>query len=108
MDALRDVDEAVLVAAGNVEQFNCFRAAAGSGTSSAPGLVFGADEKPPTHANVSRWPSPKFSDLPAAHRKTGDGALLRDSCWPNTSPESRESSSRADRSNFPEAGGVLR
>ena len=28
------------------------------------GLVFGADEKPPTQANVSRLPSPKLSDCP--------------------------------------------
>src|SRR5207248_9779950 len=30
----------------------------------AGGLVFGAEEKPPTQANVSRWPSPKLSDWP--------------------------------------------
>jgi hypothetical protein len=39
-------------------------AAAGSGTSSAGGLVFGADENAPIHAKVSRCPSPKFRLCP--------------------------------------------
>ena len=53
VDVLTDVDEAVLVAAGKPEQLQLlgrFR----SGRSSAGGLVFGAEEKPPTQANVSR------------------------------------------------------
>jgi hypothetical protein len=40
---LADADQSVLVAAG-YEKFNCFFAFSGSGTSSAAGFVFGADE----------------------------------------------------------------
>ena len=39
-------------------------APAGSFTSSSTFFVFGADENPPTQANVSRWLSPKLSDWP--------------------------------------------
>ena len=44
--------------------FNLFFAASGSGTNSSGRLVLGADEKPPTHANLSRLPKPKFNDCP--------------------------------------------
>ena len=37
-------------------------AGAGSGSSSTGGFVLGADENPPTQANVSRCASPKLSD----------------------------------------------
>ena len=39
--------------------FSCFLAAARSGTSCAGCGVLGADEKPPTHANVFRFARPK-------------------------------------------------
>ncbi|OPZ57745.1 MAG: hypothetical protein BWY89_00442 [Bacteroidetes bacterium ADurb.BinA012] len=44
--------------------FNSFFAFSGSGTSCSGGFVFGADEKPPTHANLSGFPRPKFSACP--------------------------------------------
>src|SRR6478752_138485 len=43
---------------------SCALAFAGSGTSTSGVFVFGADENPPTHANVFRLPSPKLSDCP--------------------------------------------
>ena len=44
--------------------FSCFLAASGLGTSSWGVLVFGADENPPTQANLSKLPRPKFRDCP--------------------------------------------
>ena len=44
--------------------FACRVSAAGSGTSSAGALVFGADENAPIHAKRSRCASPKFSVCP--------------------------------------------
>jgi hypothetical protein len=56
--------------------FNCFFAFSGSGTSSAAGFVFGADEKPPTHANVSRVCETEVERLSAAHRDSRQRAAL--------------------------------
>jgi len=44
--------------------FSACLALSGSGTSCSGGFVFGADEKPPTHANLSGLPRPKFSACP--------------------------------------------
>lgn len=44
--------------------FNCSLALSESGTNSSGFLVLGAEEKPPTQANVSRLDKPKFSDWP--------------------------------------------
>ena len=50
-------------------------AAAGSGTSSAGGLVFGAEENAPIHEGVE-VPEPEVQGLPAAHRQAGQGPVL--------------------------------
>ena len=38
--------------------------------------MLGADENPPTQANVSRWRQAEVQRLPAAHGQAGEGALL--------------------------------
>ena len=48
----------------SISSFSCRVAAAGSGTRSAGGFVFGADENPPIQAKRSRCVSPKFSVCP--------------------------------------------
>src|SRR3954465_13055018 len=57
--------------------FNCFLAFSGSGTSSSGRFVFGADEKPPTHANVSRFARPKFRDCPPPIERPASARLSR-------------------------------
>ena len=49
----------------------------GSGTSSAAGFVFGADEKPPIHAKVSRLPKPMLSDWPPPIESPAKARLSR-------------------------------
>ena len=44
--------------------FSCCLVASGFGTSTSGALVLGADENPPTQANLSRFPRPKFRDCP--------------------------------------------
>src|SRR5436190_18918547 len=56
---------------------NCFFAFSGSGKSSAAGFVLGADEKPPTHAKVSRFARPKFSDWPPPIESPASARLSR-------------------------------
>jgi hypothetical protein len=51
-------------------------AGAGFGTNCAGGAVFGAGEKPPTQATVSRLARPQFSDCPPPNRQTRQGAVL--------------------------------
>ena len=53
--ALGDVDEPVLVAAGQVEKLQLGLRCGRIRNSSAGGFVFGAEENAPIHANVSRW-----------------------------------------------------
>ena len=64
MRALTDEEEAVLSPQETQRSFNWSRAFAGSETSCSGIFVFGAEEKPPTQANGSRFVRPKFSDCP--------------------------------------------
>lgn len=64
MNALADPEQPVFVAAGNVQQPQ-FRGRLRMVLDEVGGgLVFGAEEKPPTQAKVSRLFSPKLSACP--------------------------------------------
>ena len=57
-------NQPVLIATGNQISFNLFLASSTLGISSWGAFVLGAEEKPPTQANLSRFPNPKFNDCP--------------------------------------------
>ena len=66
MDALRDVDEPVLVAAGQIRRSFSLSSRLDRIPARARrrGLAFGAEENAPIHATVSRRPSPKLRVCP--------------------------------------------
>ena len=64
VNALADADQAVLVAAGQPQELQLLACGRGIGDELGGRLVLGAEEKPPTQANVSRWARPKLSDWP--------------------------------------------
>ncbi len=64
VDALADADQAVLVAAAEPQQLQFLLGGRRIGHELGPGLVFGAEEKPPTQAKISDVERPMFKDWP--------------------------------------------
>ncbi len=79
-----DAHESVLIAARDPEQFKLFARVGRIFDECSTFFVFGADEKPPTQANVSRFARPKLSDCPP----------------PIESPKTRALRGRLSRSTF--------
>src|SRR6266536_158814 len=86
--------------------FNCFFAFSGSGKSSAAGFVLGAEEKPPTHAKVSRFARPKFSDSPPPIESPARARLSRSDFTEYFDSMNGMRSPSKSLSNLPKAGAV--